>query len=340
MLTTETITAEYAGKLAGREKYADKSTYGKLLIIAGSKGMAGAAYLAGLAAFRSGIGMVRFLGPEENRGILQTLLPEAMYNVENFSDVLDSGTAPGSPPTGHDHLQYRSAAGTAPGSPASDPAGTEAFRKAFDWATHIIIGPGLSTDETAAKRVRELFAADLSSKQLVIIDADALNLIASGAVSLPPSGANIIITPHPGEMARLSGLPVREILDRPLDTAHTFSEKYGVTAVLKNAETYIASPDGRIAVNTSGHPALAKAGSGDVLTGIIAGVSAVTGAPAFEAAAAGTYIHGLAGCIAAQKHGPHGILSRDTAGSIPAAFRSAVKIAADTTKQQIFPVKS
>ena len=289
---------KYGAQLLTRRADANKSDYGKLLIIGGSAGMAGAAFLSGLAAFRAGMGMVRFLGPEENRTILQTLLPEAMYTVW----------------------------------PSEDP---EAFRKAVSWATHVIAGPGLSTDPAAREKIRLLMEEDLSGKKLVLFDADALNIIARERIDLKGlseavrtdgmSGAkretNVVITPHIGEMARLTGLSAEEILKDPSGPAAAYSKARGCVTVLKNYVTYISSPSGDVFINRSGHPAMAKAGSGDVLTGVIAGMTAITGADVFGSAAAGTYIHGRAGTISAQQKGAHSVLARDIAENVSEALK-------------------
>ena len=312
-MDTQAVITKYRDKIAVRRADANKSDYGKLLVIAGSAGMAGAAYLSGLAAFRAGIGMVRFPGPEENRSILQTLLPEAMYTV--WPSAKDAGR--------------------------TDHRADLAFRKAFDWATHIVVGPGLSTDAMAKEKLHFLFLQDLSKKKLVLFDADALNIIAEEGIELREVSSklhessstageatgpricatNVVITPHVGEMARLTGLSTEEILKDPAGTAKRYSAAHGCVTVLKNAVTYISSPSGDVFENRSGHPAMAKAGSGDVLTGVIAGMTAVTGAGVFDAAAAGTYIHGRAGTLAAQKKGAHSVLARDIAENVSEAIK-------------------
>ena len=322
-MDTQAVIMKYRDRIAERRKDACKGDYGKLLVIAGSAGMVGAAYLSGLAAFRAGIGMVRFLGPEENRPILQTLLPEAMYSVWPIAEnavLVDHRTDRG------DHADCD-------GDSSDD---TLVFRKVLDWATHIVVGPGLSTDARAREKLHFLFRQDLSQKKLVLLDADALNIIAEEGVELREisskqreSGSaageakdpricatNVVITPHVGEMARLTGLSVEAILKDPEGTAKRYSAAHGCVTVLKNAVTYVSSPSGDVLENRSGHPAMAKAGSGDVLTGVIAGMAAVTGACVFDAAAAGTYIHGRAGTLAAQKKGTHSVLARDIAENV------------------------
>lgn len=297
-MVTGGLYEKYIDRLSERDEKASKGDYGRLLIIGGSVGMAGAAFLSGYAAFKSGIGMVRYYGPDDNRMILQTLLPEAMYETES-----------------------RSCQPASAGSPVLD---FPEFSRALSWADYIICGPGLSLNESARKKTRFLFESDLSEKKLVLLDADCLNIISemkyplkalSGKRNADGKKTNIVITPHVGEMSRLTGSHVSIIRKSPEKTALEFSAENNCVTVLKDAVSYIASPEGIIYRNNSGHAAMAKAGSGDVLTGVIAGVTAVTGADAFEGAALGDFIHGKAGEFAAEKKGVHSVLARDIAES-------------------------
>lgn len=296
---TEVLYEKYTDKLSLRDFNASKGDYGKLLIIGGSPGMAGAAFLSGYAAFRSGIGMVRYYGPEENRVILQTLLPEAMYDSES-----------------------RSAQPVPAGSAVSYP---EDLKKALSWADYIVCGPGLSKSESAYKKVRFLFSCDLSEKKLVLLDADCLNIISERRLPLRvlserrnASGreTNIVVTPHVGEMSRLTGAGIKDIKASPAETALLFSKENNCVTVLKDAVSFVSSPEGTVYENNSGHAAMAKAGSGDVLTGVIAGICAVTKAGAFEGAALGDYVHGKAGELASERKGAHSVLARDIADSV------------------------
>lgn len=296
---TDVFYEKYIQRLTERDLNASKGDYGRLLIIGGSFGMAGAAFLSGYAAFRSGMGMVRYYGPEENRVILQTLLPEAMYTSESRSIQ--------SVPTG------------------SVVSCKEDLKAAVSWADRIICGPGLSKSENAVEKVRYLFSIDLSDKKLVLLDADCLNIISDRRLPLKVLSekrrntgkeTNIVITPHVGEMSRLTGKSIKDIKASPSETALLFSEENSCVTVLKDAISFAASPDGRICENNSGHPAMAKAGSGDVLTGVIAGINAVVRADAFESAALGDYIHGKAGKAAAAVKGAHSVLARDIADAV------------------------
>ena len=305
----EDILDKHGGELVKRDINANKGTYGRLLIIAGSKGMAGAAYLCGLAAFKTGVGMVKYLGPEGNRVILQTLLPEAMYESIAYAEDKYSG--------------YISN-----------------IRDCLLWADAMILGPGLSKSEEARNLMRQIFTgenADIIKKlRLTVIDADALNIIAEEGLDLSMltggSHSNVVITPHAAEMARLvnafsgkNAVNVTDIKNDPEGCAADFSMRFNVTVVLKDAKTTVAEAALRpeIIRIDSGSPAMAKAGSGDVLCGFIAGISAVLSWELKDSVPLAVYMHGRAGSVAAQKKGVHSILARDIAEYANEAFLSA-----------------
>ncbi len=277
--------------------------------------MAGAAFLSGLSAFRCGVGMVRYMGPECNRIILQSLLPEAMYDsIEHVTSRSDISK---------EELSQRSPVGS-----GNSIIFTEEASSAMSWADILIAGPGLSRSDAARQEVIALTDPGLMSSfkklRLMIIDADALNIISEEGIDLTGtaghSGApHIIITPHVGEMARLTGLSIPEVKENPEEIALDYSDKHKVTVVLKDHITCCASA-GRMIHITSGCSAMAKAGSGDVLTGFIAGCAAVMGSSPEDSAPIGAHLHGIAGTIAAQKKGCHGILARDIAEYAPMAF--------------------
>ena len=300
MENARNIYLKYEPLFRRRDPSANKGSYGKLLIAGGSCGMAGAAFLSGLAAFRTGVGMVRFCGPSCNREILQMLLPEAMYTC---MDILCDAERP------------EAERGSGPES-VPDASAAEA---ALDWADMLILGPGLSVSAEAQRRME--FFGQLAAKRqpaLLLIDADGLNLIAAHHMEqIFYQGSNVILTPHAGEMARLTASDVASVKKNSVKTASEYAVRYGVTVVLKDSSTVIAGADGRTAVMDSGSAALSKAGSGDVLAGTIAGTAAVLmekkgkNVPAFDAAAAGVYLHGTAGARAAEQFGENGILARD-----------------------------
>lgn len=302
-------------ELAKRDINANKGTYGRLLIIAGSKGMAGAAYLCGLAAFKTGVGMVRYLGPEENRVILQTLLPEAMYESIAYAEDRCSS-----------HI--------------SSLSNISNIRDCLSWADALILGPGLSKSEEARNLMRQIFTAEnadiIKKLRLTVIDADALNIIAEEGLDLSMltegSHSNVVITPHAAEMVRLvnafsekNAVNVTDIKNDPEGCAADFSMRFNVTVILKDAKTTVAEAALRpeIIRIDSGSPAMAKAGSGDVLCGFIAGVSAVLSWELKDSVPLAVYMHGRAGSVAAQKKGVHSILARDIAEYANEAFLSA-----------------
>ena len=310
MENIEQIIQRNRDLLLNRDPEANKGTYGKLLLIAGSRGMAGAACLASRAAFRTGIGMVKVFGPECNRMILQVSLPEAMYAVSDLGE----GTV-----------------------------NEKELADSIRWADYVIAGPGLSRSEEAKALIEALYSGTilprLQEKKLLILDADALNLIAESGRDPGALCANTVITPHVGEMSRLCGKGIRDIKADPEGTAADYSGQYGVTVVLKDAATVIALPPadrqqsggtGEAAAETirlqSGCGAMAKAGSGDVLCGFLAGTAAMLKGNTRDAVPAGVWLHGCAGCIAAEKKGCHSILAGDIADAAGEAIKHCANL--------------
>ena len=275
-----------------RPAYANKGSFGKVLIVAGSKNMGGAAYLSALAAYRAGAGLVKILTVEENREFLQVRLAEAILetysgeqfheNPENFRPMLEENC---------------------------------------EWADVVVLGPGLGK----AAYVEALTEMVLTiACTPIVVDADALNMIAAHPYMCGYFTENIIITPHLGEMARLTGEDIRDIKENLAGAALEYAGRYGITCVLKDAATVVAGKDGTLYINSSGNSAMAKAGSGDVLTGIIAGLTAI-GMEEGQAALMGVYLHGRAGDAAARKTGQHSLLASDLAHAIGAAMESAAE---------------
>lgn len=267
------FTAEDIGRIPARSALANKGTYGRTLIIAGSESMSGAAYLSAAAAYKSGVGIAEVFTRGCNCAVIRTLLPEAIvtgYEADNALNLLE---------------------------PLLEKADT------------VILGPGLSTDVTAESIVKKVLE---KTKQPLIIDADALNIISADTNILKSCRSAVIITPHIGEMARLTGKDKEEILADTVGAAASFAQENNVVCVLKNAATVVAEPDGnrRIYINNSGCAAMAKGGLGDVLTGVIAGMLALRIEP-FSAASMGVYVHGLAGEAAAHDCGSHGAVASD-----------------------------
>ena len=277
--------------LPERDPSGNKGTFGKVLVIAGTHNMAGAAILCGRAALRSGAGMVMILTPEINRTIIQSAFPEAMLKTwENAAER------------------------------------ERALCEALAWCDAAACGPGLGTGEDSEQLVRRLCA--LSDKPMVL-DADALNLISRHPELLKEIRQTAIITPHIGEMSRLTGLSVPDIKQDLIGCAVGFASSHDVICVLKDARTVTAFPDGRVFINRTGNSGMATAGSGDVLTGITASLLAQTGS-AEKAAPAAVCLHGAAGDEAAGKEGVRFM----TASDITDGLRSAMK-AADTGREKV-----
>ena len=252
-----------------RKMHSNKGSYGKVLTIAGQKNMAGASYLSAKASYLTGAGLVKVVTPEENRIILQQLLPEAI--LETYGDALDN------------------------------------LEKVLSWASVIVAGPGLGMGANAKHIVKKVLQ---SATVPVILDADGLNLVADNPQWLKEAKGTVIVTPHLGEMARLIHEDVQVIQNRLLETAKEFAENYEVICVLKDARTVTAVPGGFAWVNDSGNNGMATAGSGDVLTGVLAGLIAQGMEPQY-AASMGVYLHGLAGDVQTKERGAYGLMAQD-----------------------------
>lgn len=266
-----------------------KGTFGHLFTLTGSLGKGGAAVLCGMGAVRSGAGLVTIAAPKMLNGVVQGALPEAMTEPLSFSQQYLSDT---------DYEQILA---------ASHGKGA------------VAVGPGLGTAEETGQVVRKLYR---ELRQPMVVDADGLNLLA-GDVAVLAAGPRIL-TPHPGEMSRLSGLSILEIQGNRRSLAADFAKRHGVFLVLKGASTVVAAPDGRLAVNPTGNPGMAAGGMGDVLTGLIGGLLA-QGVSPWEAACLGVYIHGLAADRIVRAGRPFGFLASELAAEIPAAFQEVLQ---------------
>lgn len=261
----------YRKMLPDRPEDSNKGTYGRLLVIAGSKGMAGAAYLNAHAAYMTGAGLVRIYTSSDNREILQTLLPEAIittYEEYNKEELLSLLT----------------------------------------WADSVCIGSGLGMSRLSEKILKTVIEY---VKVPCLIDADGLNLLAENKNYLNQMAERrFVITPHMKEMSRLTGTPVEELKADRIQILKDFISRYRITCVLKDSRTLIASEEKGIRMNLTGNSAMAKAGSGDVLAGVISGWM-VQGKETEDAAELGTYIHGLSGDLAKFEKGVYSVMARD-----------------------------
>jgi len=263
-----------------------KGTYGHLLVLAGSKGKTGAAMLCARAALRSGTGLVTVCAPSDLSQIFESALAEAMTfplpsSKEGYADVADY----------------------------------DLLNKALREKQALVIGPGLGLNEATGLLVTKLYR----EQQLpMIVDADALNFLAKDPSHLKGAAGVRILTPHPGEMARLTGKSSKDIQDNRLEIARNFAVKNQVILVLKGANTIIAHPDGRAAINSTGNPALAVGGSGDVLAGFIGSLLAQGLAP-WDAARLAVYAHGLAADRLTEDNNiQSGLLASEIADELPA----------------------
>ncbi|MFC1549377.1 NAD(P)H-hydrate dehydratase [Nitrospirota bacterium] len=268
-----------------------KGDFGHLLSIAGSRGKTGAAFMSAEAALRAGAGLVTLAAPEALSDIYQARVTEAM--------VLPLPSGAGG------NLSFEALEGIL------------AF--ASEKATAIAMGPGLGQDKETTRLVRDVLE---NSPVPVVLDADGINALGSKAASLlSNTRAPVVLTPHPGEFSRISGMSVPKIeADRP-GNALAFAKKCGAYVVLKGAPTVIAGPEGELFINTTGGSGLSKGGTGDILTGMIGALCAMGMSP-LEASLLGSYMHGLAGDLAASALGDFSTMASDVIGHIPDAFRS------------------
>lgn len=287
------IDADVAGALLPqRSTLAHKGTFGHLLVVAGSPGKTGAAALAGNAAVRSGCGLVTVATPATVHDIIEVKLTEAM-----------SCPLP-------DHQGFLSLAAL------ESLVGLLADRQA------VAIGPGLGVTDDLKQLVGRLVSG---CERPMVIDADGLNLLCGqlDCIKARP-GRQLVLTPHPGEMARLTGLTVAAIQADRFEVTREFSRETGAVVLLKGAGTVIASPDGRVNINSSGNEGLASGGSGDVLTGLVGGLLA-QGLDAFAAASLGAWLHGRCAEIVAAGCGTAGMVASDLLPQLPVARQELVK---------------
>lgn len=264
-----------------RPKRSHKGMFGKILCIAGSVNMAGAAYLCGHAALRAGAGMVRIFTKEENRVILQTLLPEALLTT--FSEEEEA---------------------------------EEKLKEALAWADVAAAGPGVGKEDWAAKLTEQTMKKFTGA---LVLDADGLNHAAMHPEWFQERKAPLIVTPHVGEFARLTGQQAEEILKDIPGQASAFAKSRRCICVLKDAPTAVASPE-HCFLNPTGNSGMSTAGSGDVLTGLIAGLLGQQMDP-LEAARLGVWLHGRAGDLAAEREGTYGLMARHLIEYLPCAMK-------------------
>jgi hydroxyethylthiazole kinase-like uncharacterized protein yjeF len=281
-----------------RDVDGNKGKFGHVLVVGGSWGKAGAPSMASLAALRAGAGLVTAAVPASVLPLVAGVAPELMC-------------APLAEQDGH---------------AAAVNASAESLAMLLKGIKVVAIGPGLGTDGEASEFARAMVEGVALP---LVIDADALNAFA-GKTALLREAANggertLVLTPHPGEFARLLGTTVKEVEGDRVGLARKFATEYGVTLVLKGWRTLIAHPDGRIAVSTTGNPSMAKGGSGDILTGIVAAMLAQHPEDVAGAVEAAVFVHGLAGDFAVRAQEEHTVLATDTVAHLWEAFRARVE---------------
>ncbi|HTA87118.1 MAG TPA: NAD(P)H-hydrate dehydratase [Silvibacterium sp.] len=266
----------------------NKGMYGHVLVIGGARGKAGAASMATLAALRSGAGLVTAAIAESILATVARITPEVM-------------TIP-----------------LKEGEQGEITAANVDFDQLLEKKTVLAIGPGLGQEPATEAFLLELLAR---TQLPLVLDADALNMLARHPEKIEGRGRTMVLTPHPGEMARLAGISTKEVQANREPLAREFAIRHQITLVLKGWRTLIAHPDGAMAINTTGNPGMAKGGSGDILTGIVAAMVAQHPHQVADAVNAAVYLHGLAADFAVSEQDEHTLLATDTVAHLWRAFR-------------------
>jgi NAD(P)H-hydrate epimerase len=275
------VCEDAAALLPARSVSAHKGDFGHVLVLAGSEGMTGAAVLASQAAMRSGVGLCTLGVPRAIWPIVAAQCREVM--PKPFDDWSPAALAP-----------------------------------ALERCNAVAAGPGLGQSSATETLVGWLLQ---NCAHPLVLDADALNVLAKNPAQLRQARRPVIITPHPGEMARLIGKTTQDAQTDRWGVAAKFAREFNVVVALKGARTVVASPNGNISINSTGNPGMASGGVGDVLTGIVAALLA-QGSSAFDAARLGVWLHGAAADFAAQKSGEEALIASDITANLGAAFRS------------------
>lgn len=282
---------DIAPLIGPRPQDANKGSFGHVLVMGGSLGKAGAAAMAGMSALRTGAGLSTVATP---KSVLSTV---AGFHPEVMTEPCDETVA-----------------------------GTISLR-ALEYAhmdnlvkgkTVLAIGPGISRHAETAEFVRTVVQKYSTS---IVLDADGLNAFEGVADKLNGKGRALVITPHPGEMARLTGLSIPQVQRDRIGIARSFAREHQLIVVLKGHRTLIAQTDGEVWVNTTGNPGMATGGTGDILTGMVAGMMAQHPSQILEAVTSAVYMHGRAGDVACETMGEHSLVATDLIEALPEAFR-------------------
>lgn len=270
-----------------RDPAGNKGTFGQVLIIAGARGFSGAAAMASISCLRTGAGLVRLAAPE---GIMDSLEAKLLEVVKVPLKQTDETT-----------ISVKA---------------IDAILPLLDKTDVVIIGPGLTTNNETAKFVKNLVP---QIRIPLIIDADALNIISEDIKIFKKISTDFILTPHPGELSRLTKLSIQEINEKRIDIALKYAKEFGGILILKGAPTVIASPQGEVFINPTGNSGLATAGSGDVLVGMIGGLLA-QGLATISSSIGGVFLHGLSADLFVKEQNEYSLIAGDLIDYIPKSF--------------------
>ncbi|MDR3748730.1 MAG: NAD(P)H-hydrate dehydratase [Acidobacteriota bacterium] len=293
-----TTAGDIADLFATRPADSNKGMYGHVLIVGGSLGKSGAAAMAGMAALRAGCGLSTVATPRS-----------ALASVAGFAAELMTEPLPE----------------TAAGSIAT--AALASFAELAKPMTVVAIGPGIGRDPETAQFVHQSVA---QTGVPLVIDADGLNAFDGDTELLDGRKRPLVLTPHPGEMSRLAGISIKAVQADRLKVARDFARQHNLILVLKGNRTIIALPDGKAWVNPTGNPGMATGGTGDILTGMTAGIIGQMQNDIARAAIAAVYMHGLAGDVAAENMGEHSLVATDLLTTMPEAYRRAAREAKES----------
>jgi NAD(P)H-hydrate epimerase len=280
--------ADIAPLIGPRSVVANKGNFGHVLVLGGSTGKAGAAAMAGIAVLRAGAGLATVATA---KSVIATV---AGFHPELMTEPLDETDA---------------------GSIALQQGKLDSLVKG---KTVLAVGPGISRHPDTAEFVRGVVK---KYQTHIVLDADGLNAFEERTSELKETASSLVITPHPGEMARLMGSTIAAVQHDRLNVARTFAREHNLIVVLKGNRTLVAQPNGTVWVNTTGNPGMATGGTGDILTGMVSGLVAQNPDRVSDAVIAAVYLHGLAGDVARETMGEHSLIATDLLTSLPEAFR-------------------
>ncbi|MBV9626002.1 MAG: NAD(P)H-hydrate dehydratase [Acidobacteria bacterium] len=281
--------ADVAPLFAPRPRDANKGQFGHVLVVGGSVGKTGAAAMAGFSALRAGAGLVTIATARSALPTVAGFYPELM--TEPLGET-EAGTIAAS--------------------------AIEEFRRAAEKKTVLAIGPGISRHPQTASFVHTIVG---NSELPIVLDADGLNAFEGESEKLDGQGRTLVVTPHPGEMSRLNRLSTREIQRNRVEVARSFAAEHHLIVVLKGDRTIVASPDGEAWINTTGNPGMATGGTGDILTGMVAGILAQNPGREFASVLGAVHLHGLAGDVARERLGERAMVATDLVQTLSEAIR-------------------